>query len=354
MAAGCRKKEKTPRHPHLFRRLSKTNNRSADAADPAPSPADAADAWHARADAALAALAGGGDGGAVQAALDLDAEAGGLGGSLPPAGAARLKRAADGLRAAAGAARAEAAPAFAFPAAAVGAVLAAAAPPPVAPPAPALPPPPPPPAAATVAGLTDTTLVLGPAALGGRGSSSGPAPVALTLAGLARCTVILTPAASLASLTVTEVEDCRVVVGVAGAGSGAASSSNPSNPHPPPRTVMIDGASRCSFWLAAGQVRVHRASACDLYTRGSGGLGAAAGAPAPVLEGCAGVRVAPYAAPGEESGGADDDLCSPWAAPQDFDWPRAGPSPHWSVLGVGERVAAPDGGGVAEAAELPS
>ena len=119
---------------------------------------------------------------------------------------------------------------------------------------------------------------------------------------------------------------------------------------------MIDGAARCAFYLAAGQVRVHRATACDLYTRGHGGLGERGGAPAPVLEGCAGVRVAPYlTAPREEEGAGEggEQPPPPWAAPQDFDWPRAGPSPHWCVLPVGERAAAPGLAGVAEAGALP-
>ena len=74
-------------------------------------------------------------------------------------------------------------------------------------------------------------------------------------------------------------------------------------------------------------------------------------APVAVLEECEGVRVGPFSlAPGEA--GADD-ASAPWATPQDFDWPRSGPSPHWRVLEVGERVEAPSGGGLEEAARLP-
>jgi len=330
-------------------------------ADPATA---AEDAWHSAAAAALAALSPPGPtpppASAVEAALALDAEAGGLGGSLPPAGAARLKRAADELRAVAGAARAAAAPAFAFPAAVAAAPAAPAAPAP----APALPPPPPPPPTATVAGLTGETLVLGPAALNGDGgapASCPTTPVALTLARLSKCTVLITPTAAVASLTLTDLADCTVIVGVSGEGGGGSKKGGPAAASaPPPRTVMVEGAARCSLYLAAGQVRVHRAVDCDLYTRGGEGLTAAGGAPAPVLEGCGGVRVAPYCLPGEESGGEGGSggggggaAPPPWAAPQDFDWPRAGASPHWCVLPPGERQGVPRVEGVAEAGSLP-
>jgi hypothetical protein len=181
---------------------------------------------------------------------------------------------------------------------------------------------------------------LGPASLGGPGA-------ALTLARCRGCTLVISAAAALASLTITDVADCRIVleVGSGGGGGGGAASSQARERAGAPRTATVDRAAASSLWLAAGQVRVHRARAVDLYTRGPGGLGADGGAPAPVLEECEGVRVAPYELVGGRDDGASSSCTSsaPWAAAPDFDWPRAGPSPHWSVLAVGDRVPPPAG-----------
>jgi hypothetical protein len=148
-----------------------------------------------------------------------------------------------------------------------------------------------------VSGRTGEAIVVGPAAVADGG--------ALELASLARCTVRVT--ARLGALRLEGLTDTTVAVAAPVAGA-----------------AVVDGMEGGALAVAAHQARVHRAVGADLYL---------AVDVAPIMEECDRVRVAPLA-PGPAGAAAGGGA---WAAVKDFGWPRAGPSPHWSVLPEGER-----------------
>ncbi|KAL1410009.1 hypothetical protein Q8F55_004011 [Vanrija albida] len=165
--------------------------------------------------------------------------------------------------------------------------------PPAPPPAPAAPTTPPPAPAAQA-----TTYTLSSRA-NARLTAADYAPhtesYTLTLSSLSRCVVDLRASAHLTSLHAHDLRECVVLAPVLGG------------------SAMLSGLTRCVLLLGAQQFRLHASSETAVFLH-VGSL--------PVIEGCSAVFFGPH--PAREGG--------QYAQVQDFDWVRAGKSPHFSVL----------------------
>jgi hypothetical protein len=84
-------------------------------------------------------------------------------------------------------------------------------------------------------------------------------------------------------------------------------------------SALLAGLTGCVVLLGAQQFRLHESQRC-VVALSVGSL--------PVVEGCKEIIVGAYPLPvGDEFAGDGDKF----AQVQDFDWVRAGRSPHWSV-----------------------
>ncbi|KAL5208609.1 hypothetical protein ABZP36_033044 [Zizania latifolia] len=139
-----------------------------------------------------------------------------------------------------------------------------------------------------------------------------------TLADLVSCEIHLK--GKCRALYVHKLRDCRVFVGAVFG------------------SVLIENVQRCTFVMAAHQIRIHQATATDFYLRARS---------RPIIEDCSGVRFAPHAL---KYRGIEDDLrdagleeeTGNWANVDDFKWLRAVQSPNWCLLPEEERLPAID------------
>ncbi|KAF0927445.1 hypothetical protein E2562_033493 [Oryza meyeriana var. granulata] len=135
-----------------------------------------------------------------------------------------------------------------------------------------------------------------------------------TLADLVSCQVYLK--GKCRALYVHKLKDCRVLVGAVFG------------------SVLIEDVERCTFVMAAHQIRIHEARATDFYLRVRS---------RPIIEDCSGVRFAPHALNYE---GIEEDLrdagleeeTGNWANVDDFKWLRAVQSPNWCLVPEEERL----------------
>ncbi|KAM3315988.1 hypothetical protein ACQJBY_034233 [Aegilops geniculata] len=135
-----------------------------------------------------------------------------------------------------------------------------------------------------------------------------------TLADLVSCEVYLK--GKCRALYIHKLRDCRVFIG------------------PVFGSVLIEDVERCTFVMAAHQIRIHEARATDFYLRVRS---------RPIIEDCSGVRFAPHALKYE---GIEDDLrdsglvedTGNWANVDDFKWLRAVQSPNWCLVPEEERL----------------
>uniref|UniRef100_A0A0D9VH35 C-CAP/cofactor C-like domain-containing protein n=1 Tax=Leersia perrieri TaxID=77586 RepID=A0A0D9VH35_9ORYZ len=135
-----------------------------------------------------------------------------------------------------------------------------------------------------------------------------------TLADLVSCQVYLK--GKCRALYVHKLRDCRVLVGAVFG------------------SVLIEDVERCTFVMAAHQIRIHEARATDFYLRVRS---------RPIIEDCSGVRFAPHALRYE---GIEEDLrdagleeeTGNWANVDDFKWLRAVQSPNWCLVPEEERL----------------
>eukprot|EP00877_Chromochloris_zofingiensis_P002777 jgi/Chrzof1/124/Cz01g04070.t1 len=134
------------------------------------------------------------------------------------------------------------------------------------------------------------------------------------LINLTNCTIYLL--GPMAALRIHQLNHCTVYTG------------------PITGSAFLNGASDCTFMLAAYQVRVHHVHASQLYLRVRS---------RPIIESCDGLSIAPYHVDGlgltativEAKLGEDNGL---WAQVDDFGWVKATQSPHWCVLPDGQRT----------------
>ncbi|CAM0945662.1 unnamed protein product [Alopecurus aequalis] len=139
-----------------------------------------------------------------------------------------------------------------------------------------------------------------------------------TLADLVSCEVYLK--GKCRALNIHKLRDCRVFIG------------------PVFGSVLIEDVERCTFVMAAHQIRIHEARATDFYLRVRS---------RPIIEDCSGVRFAPHALKyvGIEQdlrdSGLDEDTGN-WANVDDFKWLRAVQSPNWCLVPEGERLLTVD------------
>uniref|UniRef100_J3LDU6 C-CAP/cofactor C-like domain-containing protein n=1 Tax=Oryza brachyantha TaxID=4533 RepID=J3LDU6_ORYBR len=135
-----------------------------------------------------------------------------------------------------------------------------------------------------------------------------------TLADLVSCQVYLK--GKYRALYIHRLRDCRVFVGAVFG------------------SVLIEDVERCTFVMAAHQIRIHEARATDFYLRVRS---------RPIIEDCSGVRFAPHALnyKGIEEdlrdAGLEDDTGN-WANVDDFKWLRAVQSPNWCLVPEEERL----------------
>ncbi|XBH87384.1 hypothetical protein VPH35_074851 [Triticum aestivum] len=135
-----------------------------------------------------------------------------------------------------------------------------------------------------------------------------------TLADLVSCEVYLK--GKCRALYIHKLRDCRVFIG------------------PVFGSVLIEDVERCTFVMAAHQIRIHEARATDFYLRVRS---------RPIIEDCSGVRFAPHALKYE---GIEDDLrdsglaedTGNWVNVDDFKWLRAVQSPNWCLVPEEERL----------------
>lgn len=105
---------------------------------------------------------------------------------------------------------------------------------------------------------------------------------------------------------------------------------------PVSRSLLISDCSKCRFWIACQQLRVHTTTDTDFYLHVTSKA---------IIEDCSNVRFAPYTwnYPGIDADYAASGLNrsrNEWNHVDDFKWlnPNA-PSPNWRVLAEDERVA---------------
>jgi hypothetical protein len=135
-----------------------------------------------------------------------------------------------------------------------------------------------------------------------------------TLADLVSCEVYLK--GKCRALYIHKLRDCRVFIG------------------PVFGSVLIEDVERCTFVMAAHQIRIHKARATDFYLRVRS---------RPIIEDCSGVRFAPHAL---KYVGIEEDLrdsgleedTGNWANVDDFKWLRAVQSPNWCLVPEEERL----------------
>ncbi|KQJ99892.1 tubulin-folding cofactor C [Brachypodium distachyon] len=139
-----------------------------------------------------------------------------------------------------------------------------------------------------------------------------------TLADLVSCEVYLK--GKCRALYIHKLRDCRLFVG------------------PVFGSVLIEDVERCTFVMAAHQIRIHEARATDFYLRVRS---------RPIIEDCCGVRFAPHALKYEgiekdlRDSGLEEDTGN-WANVDDFKWLRAVQSPNWSLIPEEERLQTVD------------
>jgi hypothetical protein len=139
-----------------------------------------------------------------------------------------------------------------------------------------------------------------------------------TLADLDSCEVYLK--GKCRALYIHKLRDCRVFIG------------------PVFGSVLIEDVQRCTFVMAAHQIRIHEARATDFYLRVRS---------RPIIEDCSGVRFAPHAL---KYVGIEEDLkdtgleedTGNWANVDDFKWLRAVQSPNWCLVPEEERLPTVD------------
>lgn len=152
---------------------------------------------------------------------------------------------------------------------------------------------------------TGSTLTAVPEELTGR---------QLNLQNLVDCTVVAL--GSPGAIQAASLDHCTVLVG------------------PAARSAFIKDCCRCTFVLAGQQMRVHNTHDTDLYIHVTG---------AAIIEGCRGVRVAPYnftypALDQHYLTSGLDTTTNRWDQLDDFDWLNENEaSPNWSILPEGER-----------------
>ncbi|XP_044982962.1 tubulin-folding cofactor C [Hordeum vulgare subsp. vulgare] len=139
-----------------------------------------------------------------------------------------------------------------------------------------------------------------------------------TLADLVSCEVYLK--GKCRALYIHKLRDCRVFIG------------------PVFGSVLIEDVERCTFVMAAHQIRIHEARETDFYLRVRS---------RPIIEDCSGVRFAPHTL---KYVGIEDDLrdsglaedTGNWANVDDFKWLRAVQSPNWCLVPEEERLPTVD------------
>lgn len=106
-------------------------------------------------------------------------------------------------------------------------------------------------------------------------------------------------------------------------------------------SLLLHGATDCTFVIAARQFRLHTSTRCDFFIRSRSH---------PIIEDCSGFRFAPYPLVGNQ---LDKDLRESdldpraassglWRAVDDFKWHKAQHSPNWRELAAGERMSIKD------------
>jgi hypothetical protein len=92
--------------------------------------------------------------------------------------------------------------------------------------------------------------------------------------------------------------------------------------------IMLHNITDSVIVVATRQFRMHDSSNCDVYLLATG---------RPIIENCSTIRFAPL--PPAYMLDSDRAVENKWSDVDDFKWLRAEPSPNWSVLAPGKRVA---------------